>query len=99
MRLWNGWSYLRPSNTNQTTTSVSEKKHGLDEYAYLVVSIMKRAGISTGVLWLNDDSHSDDDNNKNGNKENYIASPVPPIIYEDSKKQQRLLLVLGFDWR
>jgi hypothetical protein len=59
---------------------------------------MKRSGISTGVLCLNDDSHSDD-NNKNGNKENYITSPVPQIIYGDSKKQQRLLLVLGFDWR
>ncbi len=53
------------------------KKHALDEYAYLVVRIMKRAGISTEILCLNDNSHSDD-NNKNGNKENYIASPIPP---------------------
>ncbi|HEX2124667.1 MAG TPA: hypothetical protein VHF44_03590, partial [Nitrososphaeraceae archaeon] len=70
----------------------------LDEYAYLVASIMKRAWISTGVLCLNDHSHSDD-NNKNGNKENYITFSVPPIVYGDSKKQQRLLLMLGFDWR
>jgi hypothetical protein len=74
------------------------KKQGLDEYAYLVASIMKIAWISSEVLCLNDDSHSDD-NNKNGNKENYIASPVPPIVYLDSKKQQILLLMLGFDWR
>ena len=60
---------------------------------------MKRDGISTEVLCLNDDSHIVMIITKNGNKENYIASPVPPIVYGDSKKQQRLLLVLGFDWK
>jgi hypothetical protein len=72
------------------------KKQGLNECAYLVASIMKRAGISTKVLDLDGDSHSDD-NNKNGNKENHIASPAPPIIYGDSKKQQRLLSVLLYE--
>jgi hypothetical protein len=47
---------------------------------------MKRAGISTEVLYLDGDSHSDD-NNKNGNKEDHIASPAPSIVYGDSKKQ------------
>ena len=57
---------------------------------------MKRAGISTEVLYLDGDSHSDD-NNKNGNKEDHIASPAPPIIYGDSKKQQRLLPVILYE--
>ena len=47
---------------------------------------MKRAEISTEVLYLDGDSHSGD-NNKNGNKEDHIASPAPSIVYGDSKKQ------------
>jgi hypothetical protein len=70
------------------------KKQGLNECAYLVASIMKRAGISTKVLDLDGDSHSDDNNNKNGNKEDHITSPASSIVYGDSKKQQRLLPVL-----
>ena len=38
------------------------KKQGLNKCAYLVASIMKRAGISTEVLYLDGDSHSDDNN-------------------------------------
>lgn len=43
-------------------TSVSEKNKDLTNMHNLVVRIMKRAGISTEVLCLNDDSHSDDNN-------------------------------------
>lgn len=69
--------------------SVSAKRQGLTECAYLVANMMNKAGIRAEVLYLDDGNHSgDDDNNKNSNKEeNYITSLAPPIVYGEVKSK------------
>jgi acetylornithine deacetylase/succinyl-diaminopimelate desuccinylase-like protein len=68
--------------------SVSAKKQGLAECAYLIAKMMNKSGISTEVLYLDDDIHSDDNYNKNSNKEeNHITSLAPPIVFGKVKSK------------
>jgi acetylornithine deacetylase/succinyl-diaminopimelate desuccinylase-like protein len=50
--------------------SVSAKKQGLTECAYLIASIMNKAGINAEVLYLDSNSSTNNNNHKNNEKNN-----------------------------
>jgi acetylornithine deacetylase/succinyl-diaminopimelate desuccinylase-like protein len=66
--------------------SVSAKKQGLTECAYLVASIMNKAGIDTEVLYLSDQYSVGRENNTRANVITDAATP-PPIVYGEVKSK------------